>query len=269
VKLGSLEVGADIVIRVENITEGQLPRRVGGAPVTRIKLALQSVQRSDTMGKALRIMRQYGVRHLPVLEDGKLVGILSDRDLRSPDIPGKWHAIPWSDSVAVDWVMSSRAHPDDELAIAQDARTLWRNFQGYTVKAATDVIAFGITGISDLQGAYAQNIRPLPQYYRAISASRFATVRGVLLSDDDRRRRSVITDLMCNFWVDLGAEGLNYFQPELDDLRVLEQEGLVTLSGSEVELTALGRVFVRNVAMVFDGYLRRAKDAPRPFSMTV
>jgi oxygen-independent coproporphyrinogen-3 oxidase len=158
---------------------------------------------------------------------------------------------------------------DDELAIAQDARTLWRNFQGYTVKAATDVIAFGITGISDVQGAYAQNVRPLPQYYRAISAGRFPTIRGILLSDDDQRRRSVITDLMCNFWVDLGEDGLNYFLPELDDLQDLEREGLLTLRGSEVELSSLGRVFVRNVAMVFDAYLRRAKSAPKPFSMTV
>jgi len=165
--------------------------------------------------------------------------------------------------------MDHFALPEDELAVAQDARTLWRNFQGYTIKAATDVIAFGITGISDVQGAYAQNIRPLPQYYRAISAGRFATVRGVQLSNDDRRRRSVITDLMCNFWVDLGDDGLNYFEPELDDLRRLEREGLLRLSGSEVELTSLGRVFVRNVAMVFDTYLRRAANAPKPFSMTV
>jgi oxygen-independent coproporphyrinogen III oxidase len=165
--------------------------------------------------------------------------------------------------------MDHFALPDDELSVAQDARTLWRNFQGYTIKAATDVIAFGITGISDVQGAYAQNIRPLPQYYRAISAGRFATVRGVLLSEDDCRRRSVITDLMCNFWVDLGPDGLNYFQPELDDLQQLEREGLLELHGSEVELTRLGRVFVRNVAMVFDAYLRRDENAPKPFSMTV
>jgi len=165
--------------------------------------------------------------------------------------------------------MDHFALPDDELSIAQDARTLWRNFQGYTVKTATDVIAFGITGISDLQGAYAQNVRPLPQYYRAIAGGRFATVRGALLSDDDRRRRSVITDLMCNFWVDLGVDGLDYFQPELEDLLELERERLLTLRGSEIELTSLGRVFVRNVAMVFDAYLRRPESAPRLFSMTV
>lgn len=165
--------------------------------------------------------------------------------------------------------MDHFALPDDELAIAQDARTLWRNFQGYTIKAASDVIAFGITGISDVQGAYAQNVRPLPQYFRATSEGRFPTVRGALLSQDDRRRRSVITDLMCNFWVDLGAEGLKYFAEELEDLSKLEREGLLKLRGSEVELTGLGRIFVRNVAMVFDAYLRRPKTTTRRFSMTV
>ena len=165
--------------------------------------------------------------------------------------------------------MDHFALPDDELAIAQGARTLWRNFQGYTVKRATDVVAFGISGISDVQGAYAQNLRVLPQYYRAVSGAQFATVRGVLLSDDDRRRRSVITDLMCNFWVDLGPDGLTYFHQELGQLRRLGEEGLLGLRGSEIELTSLGRVFVRNVAMVFDPYLRKSKDAPKPFSMTV
>jgi acetoin utilization protein AcuB len=72
-----------------------------------MKSPVQSIHRSDTMGMALQMMRQHGIRHLPVLEDGKLVGILSDRDLRSPDIPGRWHAIPWGDSIAVEWIMSS------------------------------------------------------------------------------------------------------------------------------------------------------------------
>jgi len=72
-----------------------------------MKAPVQSVERTDTMGKALQMMKQHGIRHLPVLEDGKVIGILSDRDLRSPDIPGRWHAIPWSDSIAVEWVMSA------------------------------------------------------------------------------------------------------------------------------------------------------------------
>ena len=72
-----------------------------------MKAPVQSVERSDTMGTAMQIMRQHGIRHLPVLENGKLIAILSDRDLLSPDIPGRWHKIPWSDTIAVEWVMSA------------------------------------------------------------------------------------------------------------------------------------------------------------------
>ena len=163
--------------------------------------------------------------------------------------------------------MDHFALPDDELARAQDARRLGRNFQGYTVKSATDVVAFGVTGISDVQGAYAQNVRPLKLYYDAIDAGRFATERGVLLTAEDRTRRAIITQVMCNFFVDLGGyEG--DFSWELRHLRELEGEGLVTLSGSQVEVTPLGRLFVRNVAMTFDTYLR-AKKGSAQFSRTL
>jgi len=35
-----------------------------------------------TLPEAIRLARERGVRHLPVVEDGKLVGIVSDRDLK-------------------------------------------------------------------------------------------------------------------------------------------------------------------------------------------
>ena len=88
------------------------------------------------------------------------------------------------------------------------------------------------------------------------------------LSDDDRLRRDVITSLMCNFWVDLGRDGVTRFARELEDLRALEADGLVRIDGTEVAPTALGRVFVRNIAMVFDAYLRRP-DGTRRFSHAV
>lgn len=166
--------------------------------------------------------------------------------------------------------MDHFALPEDELAIAQEARTLWRNFQGYTIRSATDVVAFGASSISDVQGAYAQNTHRLADYSSLIAGSQLATERGIILTEDDRRRRQVITDLMCNFWVDLGSDGLSYFAAELEELRKLETEGLLRIDGGEVLLTSLGRVFVRNVAMVFDAYLRAASGAgQRTFSMAV
>ncbi|HEX8702602.1 MAG TPA: oxygen-independent coproporphyrinogen III oxidase [Myxococcaceae bacterium] len=151
--------------------------------------------------------------------------------------------------------MDHFAVPEDELARAQERRTLGRNFQGYTVKWAADVVALGSTGISDVAGAYFQNVRQLPRYAANIRQGQFATERGIFLSEDDKRRRAIITQLMCNFWVDLGSNASRDFALELERLRAFEEDGLVVRTGTQLELTPLGRLFVRNVAMVFDAYL--------------
>ena len=40
-----------------------------------------TIRRDATLAQARAMMRDHGVRHLPVLEGGKLVGILSERDM--------------------------------------------------------------------------------------------------------------------------------------------------------------------------------------------
>ena len=40
-----------------------------------------TIDREEDLVAALEKMRAHGVRHLPVLEDGDLVGIISDRDI--------------------------------------------------------------------------------------------------------------------------------------------------------------------------------------------
>jgi oxygen-independent coproporphyrinogen-3 oxidase len=161
--------------------------------------------------------------------------------------------------------MDHFARPDDELAKAQANRKLTRNFQGYTVRAAGDVIALGASGISDVSGLYAQNARGLPHYYQALDEGRLTTERGFRCSEDDRRRRNIINSIMCNFWVDLGTT--QGWEKELARMKQLEAEGLLNVRGSEIELTPLGRIFVRNVACAFDAYLGGAAD--RPFSRAV
>jgi acetoin utilization protein AcuB len=42
-----------------------------------------SVTPDDTLAQALRLTREQRIRHLPVVRGGELVGILSDRDIRS------------------------------------------------------------------------------------------------------------------------------------------------------------------------------------------
>ena len=157
--------------------------------------------------------------------------------------------------------------PSDDLARAKASRTLGRNFQGYTVQSATDSIGVGVSSISDVSGLFAQNLRGLTHYYERVSSGRLATTRGLQTSAEDRLRRRVITSLMCNHYVDLGPDGSVRFASELARLRALEDDGLLTLDGTAIALTEFGRIFVRNVAMVFDTYL--AGGGEGRFSRTV
>jgi oxygen-independent coproporphyrinogen-3 oxidase len=164
--------------------------------------------------------------------------------------------------------MDHFARPEDELSKALSQRKLHRNFQGYTVKAASDTVAVGVTAIGDMQGRYTQNVPQLMKYYRFLDEGRLPTVRGIVLTADDRRRREVINQLMCNAWVSLGPDGQDYFAPELAALKGDAYADLCEVRGAEVELTDMGRIFSRNVAMVFDARLR-AHQGQQRFSRTV
>ncbi|HFE38371.1 MAG TPA: oxygen-independent coproporphyrinogen III oxidase, partial [Gammaproteobacteria bacterium] len=91
--------------------------------------------------------------------------------------------------------MDHFAKPDDELAIAQRERTLYRNFQGYSTHADCDLVAMGITSIGQVSNSYSQNVKNLEAYYQHIDAGELPVYRGVELSDDDILRREVITQL--------------------------------------------------------------------------
>jgi oxygen-independent coproporphyrinogen-3 oxidase len=164
--------------------------------------------------------------------------------------------------------MDHFALPDDAMTLAADAGTLGRNFMGYTVKHASDLIACGVSGIGEVDGAYFQNRRKLIDYERAVDDTGLAVDRGYLLTDDDRVRRVVIASLMCSFRVDL-AEFEADFTAELKALQPMVEDGLVTIDGKRVEITETGRLFVRNVCMEFDAHLAQHRDDKQRFSRTV
>jgi oxygen-independent coproporphyrinogen-3 oxidase len=166
--------------------------------------------------------------------------------------------------------MDHFAKPDDELAIAQQAGKLHRNFQGYTTKPESDLLGFGMTSISMLQDVYVQNHKRLKDFYRAIDANELPIERGVRLSQDDLIRRTVIMELMCQF--QLSVQDLedkyhlgfdldfnNYFAQALPKLDALEADGLLKRWGDGIEVTPIGRLLIRNIASVFDNYLGNRK----------
>jgi oxygen-independent coproporphyrinogen III oxidase len=173
--------------------------------------------------------------------------------------------------------MDHFARPSDELAVAQRERTLHRNFQGYTTKAGADLYGMGVSAISSVGAAYAQNHRAMAEYQSAVEARGAATMRGYRLNEDDLLRRAVITRLLCHAVIlkrEIEAEFRisfdDYFSSELAELATMRDDGLVLLSPSEIRVTPLGRIFIRNLAMPFDRYLREQKMDSRPlFSKTL
>nr|WKF57032.1 Oxygen-independent coproporphyrinogen III oxidase [Paraburkholderia busanensis] len=170
--------------------------------------------------------------------------------------------------------MDHFALPTDELARAQTQRTLHRNFQGYSTRAECDLIGFGASSIGKVGDIYAQNVKDLPGYGAAIDAGRLAISRGARLTADDRLRRDVITQLMCNlelrfdeFEATYGIRFAQTFEAELERLREFEADGLVALDAGKLEVRMAGRMLVRNIAMVFDRYL--GQQTLERFSRTV
>ena len=163
--------------------------------------------------------------------------------------------------------MDHFAKPDDELALAQQAGTLYRNFQGYSTHADCDLIGLGTTSISMVGDSYSQNLKGLEEYYARVDAGRLAVFRGVLLDDDDRLRRAVITDLICHFTLDFatverrfGIRFRDYFAVELAELADMQADGLLALSEVGIRVLPPGRLLIRNICMVFDRYLREQKQ---------
>jgi oxygen-independent coproporphyrinogen-3 oxidase len=173
--------------------------------------------------------------------------------------------------------MDHFAKENDELAVSQRNRTLHRNFQGYTTKAGADLYGMGITAISGIQDCYAQNHRDIPSWEKAVQERGIATMRGYRLSQDDIIRREVISRLLCHTVIvkdeiskKFGIDFDEYFAPELEHLKMPQEDGLVVVTGSEIRTAWLGRIFIRNLAMVFDPYLEKQQLASRPlFSKTL
>jgi oxygen-independent coproporphyrinogen-3 oxidase len=174
--------------------------------------------------------------------------------------------------------MDHFARGDDELARARRQGRLRRNFQGYTVVPAPDVIGLGVSAIGDVGDAYVQNEKKLSAYQEAITRDLLPVQRGVRRSHDDAVRRHVIHELMCNFRVEIpeveerfGVDFAGYFQEDLSRLREHEREGMVQVQEATIRATPLGELFVRNLAMCFDRYWReRHERGDTPvFSRTV
>lgn len=169
--------------------------------------------------------------------------------------------------------MDHFAKPNDELSIALKEKKLYRNFQGYSTHAGTDLYALGITSISQIGRCYSQNVKKESEYFEKLNDGVFPVERGYYLSDDDLLRRHVITRIMCDFELDFSeVEKLfsidfkKYFDSSLKKLTEFVDDDLLILSDKNMKVTEMGRLMIRNIAMNFDAYLETSNAK---FSRTV
>lgn len=159
--------------------------------------------------------------------------------------------------------MDHFAQKSDELSKAQTQHDLHRNFQGYTTKKNTgQVYAFGVSGISQLTNSYAQNTKITDEYIRKIHETGTAIERGYILSDEDKIVREVISEIMCNKFIDFKVLAQNLSTPLKTIKKVIGFEAinfdefiadeLLKIDDDKLFVSELGSFFIRNIAMLFD-----------------
>ena len=154
--------------------------------------------------------------------------------------------------------MDHFALPHDDLYIAKQKGKLHRNFMGYTTQNSGLLIGLGVSSISDLGNAFAQNEKTLHDYYASVNDGKLAVKRGYFLNEEDIAFRQYIKDISC--------KGATVFHPEhlflleefcFPQLEQLAADGLVEYDKKYLTIKGEGHYFIRNICTAFDLYLQR------------
>lgn len=156
--------------------------------------------------------------------------------------------------------MDHFAKNEDSLAIGYREKRLTRNFQGYSLKLAENLLGLGMSAVGFMNGCYIQNVKEIKEYQNKIKEGHLPILRGRILTEEDARRKYVIHTLMCDFsldkkqffakfGIDFDTHFANIERKRMVDLGLLEE------NGSSLSATPLGRLFIRNIASLFDQYL--------------
>jgi len=173
---------------------------------------------------------------------------------------------PLLDAGYVELGMDHFARPNDGLARAAAGGTMHRNFQGYTERRTTVLMGLGVSAISETPDCYHQNEKIITVYERRVLQGEIPTLRGHLLSEDDRRRREKILSLMTAFHVALDE---NELRDAREFLAPLIQDNLVAVDRGELRILPGGRAFLRNAATFFDLHLRSSQPKGPTYSRAV
>lgn len=233
---------------------------------------LKSVE--DTVNKVLVLnpnrIAFYSYAHVPWLKPGQRK--FTEADLPSDENKRVLYELGHSMLTQAGYIeigMDHFALPNDALAQAYVKNSMHRNFMGYTEQHTDFMLGLGASSISDTWGMFAQNIKPIEAYMESVNNGELPVFRGHQLNEEDLIIRKKILELMCLYrssWEGLSIDDQLFIQTNLEELR---KDGLVNWSGESIEITSLGKPFVRNVCMAFDLRLQRTVVKQNMFSSTV
>lgn len=171
--------------------------------------------------------------------------------------------------------MDHFAKENDSLYIAKENSLLSRNFMGYIEKHSVSLYGLGVTSISETENEYFQNLKTEEEYFSCIDKGILPINKGIKLNFDDKLRKEIINSLTCNLKINKSYFEKNYniqfddyFNTELKSLIDLESDNLIKSDNNNIFVTDKGQLLMRNIAMVFDKYLRNSQNK-KIFSATV
>ncbi|MGB0748287.1 MAG: oxygen-independent coproporphyrinogen III oxidase [Magnetospiraceae bacterium] len=235
-----------------------------GLPHQTTELVLDMVDKAVTLNPVRFAL--FGYAHVPWMKSH--MKMIHEEDL--PDTVARWHQYEAASArlqehgylpVGLDHF----ARPDDELAVALVEDRLHRNFQGYTTDEAQVMIGFGASAIGQLDQGFTQNKLPLKDYRNDVAEGRLPVGKMLAFQGDDKLRGALIEELMCSLSVDVDAVAAKFggnaadYDPDLEKLLPLREDGLLTIEGRKVTVTEPGRALVRLAATVFDAYLEKGQ----------
>jgi oxygen-independent coproporphyrinogen-3 oxidase len=160
--------------------------------------------------------------------------------------------------------MDHFALPTDSLYHAWKNGALHRNFMGYTTQHTQMLIGLGVSSISDIGVAYAQNHKTIHDYYAAIAKGTLAINKGYFLSEEDVAFRQYILNISCagkTIFNPIHFDTL--YQYSFPEFKTLKEDNLIEWDAKGVVVTALGRHFIRNICKAFDLHLLRSQYIPK------
>lgn len=230
------------------------------------------LQTRETFRNTVNIVKELSPERITLLRYAHAPDIRKHMKLiKEPDLPD-YDEMSWMFIEAVEsfldagyvWIgIDNFAKPTDRLAQAVQNKTLGRDFNGWNAGGTKHLVGIGPTCTGSVADHYFQAVYSNKEYFQALDNNQFPLLRGYKLTPEDLIRREIIFSIICHSSVNFNSieqkynlKMKEYFQDEITRLKGFVDDGLLEVSEKGIEVTLVGRLFIRHIARVFDDFFK-------------